>query len=83
MCAMMMQNFLKTSAAKQLAAEIKYLEWDQVTFNFYHKSFKGYNFYKRNISLNYWQYTVVDDITSCTFKVYEKEAKTNAKLGYE
>jgi uncharacterized UPF0146 family protein len=83
MYAMMMQNFLKTSAAKQLAAEIKYLEWDQVTFNFYHKSFKGYNFYKRNISLNYWQYTVVDDITSCTFKVYEKEAKTNAKLGYE
>jgi hypothetical protein len=79
----MMQNFLKTNAAKQLAAEIKYLEWDQVTFNFYHKSFKGYNFYKRNISLNYWQYTVVDDITSCTFKVYEKEAKTNAKLGYE
>jgi hypothetical protein len=78
-----MQNFLKTNAAKQLAAEIKYLEWDQVTFNFYHKSFKGYNFYKRNISLNYWQYTVVDDITSCTFKVYEKEAKTNAKLGYE
>jgi hypothetical protein len=83
MYAMMMQNFLKTNAAKQLAAEIKYLEWDQVTFNFYHKSFKGYNFYKRNISLNYWQYTVVDDITSCTFKVYEKEAKTNAKLGYE
>jgi uncharacterized UPF0146 family protein len=80
---MMMQNFLKTSAAKQLAAEIKYLEWDLVTFNFYHKSYKGYNFYKRNISLNYWQYTVVDDITSCTFKVYEKEAKTNAKLGYE
>jgi uncharacterized UPF0146 family protein len=79
----MMQNLLKISAAKKLAAEIKYLEWDQVTFNFYHKSFKGYNFYKRNISLNYWQYTVVDDITSCTFKVYEKEAKTNAKLGYE
>ena len=36
MYTMMMQNFLKTSAAKQLAAEIKYLEWDQVTFNFYH-----------------------------------------------
>ena len=82
MYAMMMQNFLKTNAAKQLAAEIKYLEWDQVTFNFYHKSYKGYNFYKRNISLNYWQYTVVDDITSCTFKVYEKRAK-NAKLGNE
>ena len=82
MYAMMMQNFLKTSAAKQLAAEIKYLEWDQVTFNFYHKSYKGYNFYKRNISLNYWQYTVISDITSCTFKVYEKRAK-NAKLGNE
>ena len=82
MYAMMMQNFLKTSAAKQLAAEIKYLEWDQVTFNFYHKSYKGYDFYKRNISLNYWQYTVTNDITHCTFKVYEKEAN-NAKLGNE
>jgi len=45
---MMMQNLLKISAAKKLAAEIKYLEWDLVTFNFYHKSYKGYNFYKRN-----------------------------------
>ena len=83
MYAMMMPNLLKVNVAKQLSAEIKYLEWDQVTFNFYHKSYKGYNFYKRNISLNYWQYTVSDDITSCTFKVYEKEAKTNAKLGNE
>ena len=41
MYAMMMQNLLKISAAKKLAAEIKYLEWDQVTFNFYHKSYKG------------------------------------------
>ena len=82
MYAMMMQNFLKTSAAKQLAAEIKYLEWDLVSFNFYHKTYKGYNFYKRNISLNYWQYTVTNDITHCTFKVYEKEAN-NAKLGNE
>jgi hypothetical protein len=68
MYAMMMQNLLKISAAKKLAAEIKYLEWDLVTFNFYHKSYKGYNFYKRNIS-------VTNDITHCTFKVYEKEAK--------
>ena len=75
MYAMMMQNLLKISAAKKLAAEIKYLEWGLVTFNFYHKSYKGYNFYKRNISLNYWQYTVTSDITHCTFKVYEKEAK--------
>jgi len=73
---------LKINLVKQLANEIKYLQWDQVTFNFYHKSYKGYNFYKRNISLNYWQYTVADDITLCTFKMYEKEAK-NAKLGDE
>jgi hypothetical protein len=78
----MMQNLVKISLAKQLAAEIKYLEWDLVTFNFYHKTYKGYNFYKRNISLNYWQYTVTNDITHCTFKVYEKEAN-NAKLGNE
>jgi len=39
---MMMQNLVKISAAKQLAAEIKYLEWDLVTFNFYHKTYKGY-----------------------------------------
>ena len=71
----MMPNLLKIKYIKQLAAEVRYLEWDQVTFNLYHKSFKGLDFYKRNISLNYWQYTVRDDITSCTFKVYEKEAK--------
>lgn len=82
MFAIRMQNLVKISAAKQLAAEIKYLEWDLVTFNFYHKTYKGYNFYKRNISLNYWQYTVTNDITHCTFKVYEKEAN-NAKLGNE
>ena len=70
-----MPNLLKIKYIKQLAAEVKYLQWELITFNFYHKSFKGYDFYKRNISLNYWQYTVVDDITSCTFKVYEKEAK--------
>ena len=83
MYAMTMQSFVKIKYIKELAAEVKYLKWNQVTFNLYHKSYKGYNFYKRNISLNYWQYTVVDDITSCTFKVYEKEAKTNAKLGDE
>ena len=69
-----MQNLVKINLAKQLAAEIKYLEWDLITFNFYHKTYKGYNFYKRNISLNYWQYTVTNDITHCTFKMYEKEA---------
>ena len=54
MFAIRMQNLVKISAAKKLAAEIKYLKWDLVTFNFYHKTYKGYNFYKRNISLNYW-----------------------------
>ena len=71
----MMQNLLKSKYIRQLAAEVRYLEWELITFNFYYKHYKGYDFYKRNISLNYWQYTVVDDITSCTFKVYEKEAK--------
>lgn len=71
----MMPNSLKIKYIRQLAAEVRYLEWELITFNFYYKRYKGYDFYKRNISLNYWQYTVVDDITSCTFKVYEKEAK--------
>lgn len=71
----MMQNSLKSKYIRQLTAEVRYLEWELITFNFYYKRYKGYDFYKRNISLNYWQYTVVDDITSCTFKVYEKEAK--------
>ena len=70
-----MPNLLKIKYIRQLAAEVRYLEWELITFNFYYKRYKGYDFYKRNISLNYWQYTVVDDITSCTFKVYEKEAK--------
>ena len=70
-----MPNSLKIKYIRQLAAEVRYLEWELITFNFYYKRYKGYDFYKRNISLNYWQYTVVDDITSCTFKVYEKEAK--------
>ena len=73
---------MKTKLAKQLATKIRYLEWEEITFNFYYKRYLGFDFYKRNISTNYWQYTVSDDITSCTFKVYEKEAK-NAKLGNE
>ena len=71
----MMQNSLKTKYVKELATKIQYLEWEQITFNFYHKSYMGLNFYKRKVSYNYWQYTVNDDITSCTFKMYEKEAK--------
>ena len=71
----MMPNSLKIKYVKELATKIRYLEWEEITFNFYHKRYMGYNFYKRNISHNYWQYTVNDDITSCTFKMYEKEAK--------
>ena len=82
MFAIRMQNSLKIKYIKQLASEVKYLQWELITFNFYYKRYKGYDFYKRNISLNYWQYTVTSDITSCTFKVYEKRAK-NAKLGNE
>jgi hypothetical protein len=79
----MMQNLVKINIAKQLVRESKYLtSWSLITFNFYHLQHKGYNIYKRNISLNYWQFTVCDDITNCTFKMYEKEAN-NAKLGNE
>ena len=78
----MMPNFLKIKHIRQLTAEVRYLQWELITFNFYYKHYKGYDFYKRNISLNYWQYTVTSDITHCTFKVYEKEAN-NAKLGDE
>jgi hypothetical protein len=73
---------VKISAAKKLAAEIKYLEWDLVTFNFYYLQHKNFHIYKRYISKNYWQFIVADDITRCTFKMYEKEAK-NAELGNE
>ena len=66
---------MKIKYVKQLATEIRYVEWEQITFNFYYKRYKGLDFYKRNISLNYWQYSVKDDITHCTFKMYEKEAK--------
>ena len=72
---MMMLNSLKSKYVKELATKIRYLEWEEITFNFYHKSYMGLNFYKRKVSYNYWQYTVNDDITSCTFKMYEKEAK--------
>jgi hypothetical protein len=79
----MMQNLVKINVAKQLARESKHLaSWSLITYNFYHLQHKGYNIYKRNISLNYWQFTVCDDITNCTFKMYEKEAN-NAKLGNE
>ena len=66
---------MKIKYVKQLATEIRYVEWEQITFNFYYKRYLGLDFYKRNVSLNYWQYTVKDDITHCTFLMYEKEAK--------
>ncbi len=73
MSAMMMRSLVKLSQAKRLARETKYFKWELVTFNFYHLEYQGFNFYKRNLSKNYWQFTVSDDITSCTFKMYEKE----------
>ena len=47
--------------------------WENVVQDLYYLSFRGYNIYKRKISKNYWQFTVANDITSCTFKMYEKE----------
>ena len=73
MSAMMMRSSVKLSLAKQIARETKILKWELVTFNIYHLEYQGFNFYKRNLSKNYWQFTVSDDITSCTFKMYEKE----------
>ena len=73
---MMMQNFVKVNVAKQLVRDTRSLtSWETITFNFYYLEHKSFHFYKRNISKNYWQFTVSDDITSCTFKMYEKEAK--------
>ena len=46
---------------------------ENVVQDLYYLSFRGYNIYKRKISKNYWQFTVANDITSCTFKMYEKE----------
>ena len=83
MYAMMMLHSLKINNAKQLARRSKRLaNWTLITYNFYYLQLDGYNIYKRNISRNYWQFTIADDITSCTFQMYEKEAK-NAKLGNE
>jgi hypothetical protein len=83
MYAMIMLHSLKINNAKQLARRSKRLaNWTLVTYNFYYLQLDGYNIYKRNISRNYWQFTIADDITSCTFQMYEKEAK-NAKLGNE
>ena len=73
---MMMLNSLKINLAKQLVRETKSLtNWETITFNFYYLRYRNFDIYKRYISNNYWQFIVADDITRCTFKMYEKEAK--------
>lgn len=75
----MMPNSLKINLAKQLVRETRSLtDWETITFNFYHLQHKNFHIYKRNISRNYWQFIVADDITRCTFKMYEKEAKNDS-----
>ena len=70
---------MKLYIAKQLARESKSSgQWENVVLDLYHLNFQGYKIYKRYIAKNYWQFTVADDITQCTFLMYEKEAKTNA-----
>ena len=72
----MMPNSLKINLAKQLVRETRSLkDWETITFNFYYLRYRNFNIYKRYISNNYWQFIVSDDITSCTFKMYEKRAK--------
>ncbi len=74
-----MQNSVKVNPAKQLARESKTLaNWDHLYLNTYTARFRGYLIFKRKVSKNYWQFTVCNDITSCTFLMYEKEAKQNA-----
>lgn len=73
------QNLLKVNLAKQLARDSKALaNWDHLYLNSYTTKFRGYIILKRKVSSNYWQFTVSNDITSCTFLMYEKEAKQNA-----
>ena len=72
----MTPNSLKINLAKQLVRETRSLtDWETITFNFYYLQHKNFHIYKRNISSNYWQFIVADDITRCTFKMYEKRAK--------
>jgi len=67
---------LKYRLAQQLARESKNSgQWENVVLDLYYLNFQGYKIYKKYISKNYWQFTVADDITSCTFLMYEKEAK--------
>ena len=59
--------------AKKIACQLIALEWESVVVDFFFIQHGGYNFYKRKISKNYWQFIVSNDITSCTFKMYHKE----------
>jgi|694.fasta_scaffold27600_10 hypothetical protein len=74
---MMLQNsspLLKTKVMRDFVKETKSLDqWENVVQDLYQLNFRGYNILKRKISKNYWQFTVANDITSCTFKMYEKE----------
>jgi hypothetical protein len=73
----MLQNsspLLKTKVMRDFVKETKSLDqWENVVQDLYQLNFRGYNILKRKISKNYWQFTVANDITSCTFKMYEKE----------
>jgi len=64
---------LKVNVLKKLAQQTKALPWTNVTKDLYHLDYHGYSFLKRKISLNYFQFTVTDTVSSCTFKMYEKE----------
>ena len=74
---MMLQNsspLLKIKVMRDFFKETKSLDqWENVVQDLYQLNFRGYNILKRKISKNYWQFTVANDITSCTFKMYEKE----------
>jgi hypothetical protein len=73
----MLQNsspLLKTKVMRDFVSLTKSLDqWENVVQDLYQLNFRGYNILKRKISKNYWQFTVANDITSCTFKMYEKE----------
>jgi len=73
MYAIVMLN-LKISTAKGLAKESKYSAgWSHLFLNSYSTKFRGHYIIKRKIRKNYWQFTVANDITSCTFMMYEHE----------
>jgi hypothetical protein len=65
---------LKINIAKGLAKESKYSSgWSHLFLNSYSVKFRGHYIIKRKIRKNYWQFTVANDITSCTFMMYEHE----------